>query len=126
MGIDWGIEAIADATRATIRNFGPAPQIPPLRLLGALTGRRGPIDGRVEAERVTAQQRTGPLETSTPGFTVVNAALDWHPLADRPDLTLALAANNLFDVTARRHASLLKDYAPLAGRDVRLSLRFDY
>ena len=41
-------------------------------------------------------------------------------------LTLALAANNIFDVEARRHSSLLKDYAPLAGRDVRLTARFDF
>ena len=44
----------------------------------------------------------------------------------RPDLTLALAANNIFDVDARRHSSLLKDYAPLAGRDIRLTARFDF
>ena len=39
---------------------------------------------------------------------------------------LGLTANNLFDVVARRHASLLKDYAPLAGRDIRLTARFKY
>ena len=44
----------------------------------------------------------------------------------RPGLTLALAANNIFDVEARRHSSLLKDYAPLAGRDLRLTARFDF
>ncbi len=35
-----------------------------------------------------------------------------------------LSANNIFDVTARRHASFLKDFAPLAGRDLRVTLRF--
>src|SRR3546814_19282125 len=43
------------------------------------------------------------------------------PLGDR--ITLTVAANNLFDVAARRHASFLKDHAPLAGRDIRLSVR---
>ena len=65
---------------------------------------------------------TAPRELPTAGFTLVNASADWHPFADRPDLTLSLAANNLFDVVARRSTSLLKDYAPLAGRDVRLTL----
>ena len=41
-------------------------------------------------------------------------------------LTLTLAADNIFDVEARRHSSLLKDYAPLAGRDVRLTAHFAY
>jgi iron complex outermembrane receptor protein len=125
-GIDWGLEAVADATRATIKGFGPAPQIPPLRLLGAVTAKRGPLDGRIEAEHVSAQNRTAPLETATAGFTLVNAALDWRPLAERPELSLGLQANNLFDVVARRHASLLKDYAPLAGRDIRLTARLEY
>jgi iron complex outermembrane receptor protein len=32
----------------------------------------------------------------------------------------------LFDVEARRHSSELKDYAPLAGRDIRLTARLKY
>lgn len=126
MGVDWSVEGVADATRATIKGFGPAPQIPPLRLLGALAGSTGAFDGRVEVERVFAQKRNAALETETAGYTLVNVGLDWHPLENRPELTLGLNANNLFDVVARRHASLLKDYAPLAGRDIRLTARFSY
>ena len=44
----------------------------------------------------------------------------------KPGLMLGIAANNIFDVVARRHSSLLKDYAPLAGRDIRLSARFAF
>ena len=125
-GIDWTAEASADATRVTIRGFGPAPLIPPLRLLGSLNGKRGAVSGRLEVERDFAHNRTAPLETDTPGFTLVNAGIDWQPLKDRPDLTLALALNNIFDVEARRSTGLLKDYAPLAGRDLRLTARFAY
>jgi iron complex outermembrane receptor protein len=57
---------------------------------------------------------------------MVNASLDWHPFAANPALTLSLQGNNLFDVDARRHASLLKDFAPLAGRDIRLSARMSF
>ncbi len=123
LGIDWGAELVADAVRATIEDFGPAPQIPPLRLLGGLTGTIGKFDGRIEVERAFAQHRNAEFETDTPGYSMVNTSIDWHPLADNPDLTLSLSGNNLFDVVARRHSSLLKDYAPLAGRDIRLSLR---
>ena len=55
---------------------------------------------------------------------MVNASLDWHPLPDNEKLTLGIAANNIFDIVARRHSSLLKDYAPLAGRDIRLTASF--
>ena len=95
-------------------------------LANGLSGERGPVTGRVEIERVSAQHRTAPEETSTPGYTMVNASLDWHPFAENPDLTLSLTGNNLFDVDARRHASDLKDYAPLAGRDIRLSARIGF
>ena len=126
LGIEWGGELVADATRATIKHFGPAPQIPPFRVLGALTGSKGQVDGRLEVERVSAQNRTAPIETPTPGYTMVNASLDWHPFAAHPDLTLSLQGNNLFDVEARRATSLLKDYAPLAGRDIRLTARVGF
>lgn len=125
-GIDWAAEFQADAVRASVKDFGPAPQIPPLRLLAALTASRGQVDGRVEVERAFAHARTAPFETRTPGYTMVNASIDWHPFADRPELTLSLIGNNLFDVEARRSTSLLKDYAPLAGRDIRLSARLSF
>jgi len=125
-GIGWGAEAQVDAVRATIVGEGPAPLIPPLRMLGALTGERGAFDGRIEVEQALRVRRTADRETPTPGYTLVNAELEWHPLEQRPGLTLALAANNIFDVEARRHSSLLKDYAPLAGRDLRLTARFEF
>lgn len=123
LGVDWGAEFQADAVHATVKNFGPAPLIPPFRLLGALTGARGQVDGRIEVERAFAHNRTAPIETDTPGYTLVNASLDWHPFARNPELTLSLVANNIFDVDARRSTSILKDFAPLAGRDIRVTAR---
>ncbi len=62
------------------------------------------------------------LETPTAAFTLVNASVGWTSLPDNQKVRLLLSANNIFDVVARRHASILKDYAPLAGRDVRVTL----
>ena len=126
MGIDWHAELQGDAVRATIKGYGPAPLIPPVRLLAALSGERGQVDGRIEVEHAFDHDRTAPIETDTPGYTMVNASIDWHPLAGRPELTLALSANNIFDVEARRSTSVLKDYAPLAGRDIRLTARMGF
>ena len=126
LGIDWGGELTTDAVRAKIDDFGNAPEIPPFRVLAGITGTRGQVDGRLEVEHVTAQDKTAPNETRTDGYTMVNASFDWHPFAANPQLTLSLTANNIFDVTARRHASDLKDYAPLAGRDIRLTARLGF
>ena len=126
LGIDWGGELVTDAVRATIKGFGPAPLIPPLRVIAAVTGSRGQVDGRLELERDFAHDRTAPIETATPGFTLVNASFDWHPFAANPELTLSLQGDNLFDVDARRSTSILKDFAPLAGRDIRVSARVSF
>jgi iron complex outermembrane recepter protein len=126
LGIKWSGELQGDLVHATVKDFGPAPLIPPLRVLGALSGEKGQFDGRLEVEKAFAHDRTALNETDTAGYTMVNASLDWHPFAAKPELTLSLAGNNLFDVEARRSTSLLKDFAPLAGRDIRLTARVGF
>ena len=119
-------DGVADYVRATIRGGAPVPRIPPLRLLGGLEAQSERLDGRVEVEWVSDQDRIAAFETSTDGFTLVNASVAWKPFGNRSETTLLLAANNIFDVEARRHASFTKDYVPLAGRDLRLSLRTSF
>ena len=62
-------------------------------------------------------------ETPTDGQFLVNFSAQWKPLANNRALTLILSADNIFDVDARRHTSLTKDYVPLSGRDIRLTAR---
>jgi iron complex outermembrane receptor protein len=80
----------------------------------------------MEVERVSDQNRTASFETSTDGFTMVNASLSYQPFPQNKRTSLTLSLNNIFDVDARRHASVLKDFAPLAGRDARLTLRASF
>ena len=115
-----------DYVHATIDGSGPAPRIPPLRVLGGLAYKAPRFDLRGEVEHVTAQDRISPFETRTQGFTVVNAELNLRPWGGQHPLSFALSANNLFDIDARRHASVLKDYAPLAGRDIRVTAKVDF
>jgi iron complex outermembrane receptor protein len=122
----FNADGVADYVRARIRNVGPAPRIPPLRLLGGLEAQSERLDGRVEVEWARRQNSVSDFETRTGGFTLVNASLAWRPLPRARSLNLVLSANNIFDVVARRHASFLKDYAPLAGRDVRLGVRASF
>lgn len=124
---DWQLDAdaLADLVHATISNVGPAPRIPPLRLLGGLGVNSPGWDIRGEVERTTAQNRTALNETPTAGFTRVNVEIGWRPWGEHRPLSLTLTANNIFDVAARRHASYLKDFAPLAGRDIRLTARLE-
>jgi len=106
-----------------VKSVGPAPRIPPLRLLGGLAYQATKFDLRGEVERVSKQDRVAEFETTTAGYTMVNAELNVRPWGKERPLSFALSANNIFDVEARRHASFLKDFAPLAGRDIRLTAR---
>ncbi|WP_373690525.1 TonB-dependent receptor domain-containing protein [Sphingobium sp. DEHP117] len=127
----WGETALtldgsADYVRATIKGAGPAPRIPPLRVMGGAELGDEAWTVRAEAEHSFAQKRVNARETETGAFTLVNASVSWRPIPDNRATSITLSANNIFDVTARRHASYLKDYAPLAGRDVRVTARLGF
>ncbi len=116
-------DLIGDYVRATVKGAGPVPRIPPLRLLGGLEAQGDRLTARVEVERSFEQDRVATFETRTGGFTLVNASLSFKPFGADNRTTLLVSGNNLFDVVARRHASFLKNFAPLAGRDIRATLR---
>lgn len=118
------VDGLADYVRTTITGVGPAPRIPPLRMLGGIEANGDKVNGRFEVEHVFEQDRVTDFELPTNGYTMVNASLAFKPFGRGNATSLTLSANNLFDVEARRHASFLKDFAPLAGRDIRATLRF--
>ncbi|KEQ54266.1 TonB-dependent receptor [Sphingobium chlorophenolicum] len=122
-GYAVNLDAVADYVRATIKGTGPAPRIPPLRLLGGVELQGDRLSLRGEVEHSFAQNRIADTETPTDGFTLVNASLSFKPIKGNDRTTITLSANNIFDVEARRAASFLKDYAPLAGRDIRVTAR---
>ena len=119
-------DGLADYVHANVKSVGPAPRIPPLRLLGGLAYQATKFDLRGEVERVSKQDRVAEFETTTPGYTMVNAELNVRPWGKERPLSFALSANNIFDVVARRASSFLKDYAPLTGRDIRVIARVSF
>lgn len=125
-GFNIVADVVADMTRAKVKGGDHIPRIPPLRVLGGLEAQGERIDARAEVEWTDGQNRVAAFETPTKGFTLVNASISWRPLPDARNLTLSLAANNIFDVEARRHASFTKDYVPLAGRDFRITARASF
>jgi iron complex outermembrane recepter protein len=119
-------DALADMVRAKVKGFGPVPRIPPLRALAGLELQGDSVQARIETEWTDSQTRVTGFETPTKGFTLVNATLTFKPFGKSNGTSILLSANNIFDVEARRHASFLKDFAPLSGRDVRLTARLAF
>ena len=117
-------DVLGDYVHADIRGVGPVPRIPPLRLLGGLEAQNDRFTARAEVEHVFEQDRVAAFETTTPGYTLVNASISLKPFGTGSKTQLVLSANNIGDVDARRHSSFLKDFAPLTGRDFRATLRF--
>lgn len=117
------VDALGDYVNATLVGQGPAPRIPAGRILGGVEAQSELLSARIEAEHVFSQTRVTTFETPTRDYTLVNASLSISPFADKKT-TLTVSANNLLDADARRHASFLKDFAPLAGRDIRVTARF--
>ena len=124
---DIVVNGVFDYVRAKIDNGGgPVPRIPPLRLLGGIGATSDAFDIRAEVEWNDRQNRVAAFETPTDSFTFVNASAAWRPLGREGGVTLLASVNNIFDVSARRHASFTKDFVPLAGRDFRVSARFSF
>lgn len=125
---EWTLVAdgLVDLVRARILQVGPVPRIPPLRVLAGLEAQSDAVKARLEVEWDQHQRRIAAFETPTDAFTLVNASISWTPFDNHPGTSLLVSANNLLDVVARRHASFLKDYAPLAGRDVRVTGRLSF
>lgn len=125
-GFRFVADGVADYVRATVKGAGPVPRIPPLRVLGGIEAQSPNLDIRGEVEWVDEQDRVATFEDPTDGFTLVNASVAWRPWGKRNPTSVVLSANNIFDVDARRHASLTKGFVPMSGRDIRLSARLSF
>jgi len=123
-GYKINADVLGDYVRASIVDQGPLPRIPPARVLGGIEAQGDTLSGRVEVEHMFDQNRIAAFETPTNGYTMVNASIGIKPFGAANKTMLTISANNIFDVDARRSASFLKDFAPLAGRDIRATLRF--
>ena len=122
-GYTVNADILGDYVRATVVDVSPVPRIPPMRVLGGLEAQGDRASARVELEHVFRQTRIADYETETAPYTMVNASFSFKPFAGNDRTSIMLSANNLFDVEARRAASVLKDFAPLAGRDIRVTLK---
>jgi iron complex outermembrane receptor protein len=118
------LELVADYVQAELEPSGePLPRIPPLRYGAGLRYQSSSWNVLVEVRRTDAQDQVAPFETTTAGYTMLNAAVGYRFFFGQVILDALVRGTNLTDVEARNNISFLKDFAPLPGRDVSLSLR---
>lgn len=130
---DLYFEVKADYVHAEDRDSGESlPRITPLRVGLGLGYTNERLRLKVEGVRVNHQFRTAQFETSTPGYTLLNASASYTLPVNLgggkfPVTTeIFVRGSNLTNEEARNHQSFLKDVLPLEGRNVLGGVRLTF
>ncbi len=104
------------------------PRISPPRLGAGLLYNQAAWTVSLDVINVFEQEDVARLEASTGGHVLVNAGIGYGfgTVAGATGSSVFLRANNLLNEDVRRHASFLKDRAPLPGRSVMLGVQLNY
>ena len=104
----------------------PLPRITPMRIgIGAIY-QTGAWTARADLMHAFGQTRVAVNETTSDGYSLVNALLSYRFKLGSSNAQVYLRANNLLNVEARSHTSLLKEVAPLPGRNFMLGLQASF
>jgi iron complex outermembrane receptor protein len=103
------------------------PRIPPFRLGGKAALEYGNWNAGVLLRRSFDQKDTAPSESTTDGFTELEADLSYsYDLGNGMLVTAFARANNLLNEEIRHHSSFIKNKAPRPGRNFTLGARVEF
>ena len=104
------------------------PRISPARLGAGLNYEKAAWLANLDVINVFQQDDVARLETSTGGYILINAGLNYSfkTLAGAAESNVFIRVNNLLDDDAERHTSFLKERAPLPGRSVMSGIELNY
>ncbi|MFC4932815.1 TonB-dependent receptor [Massilia sp. GCM10023247] len=118
------LRAFGDMSRGKLDDAGSLP-LQPAKRLGMEAGyKQGALRGGVTLLRALKQERLAAFEsTPTPGYTQLDANLSYTQRFQDTDLTWFIIGKNLLDEEIRISTSVLKDIAPLPGRNITVGVR---
>jgi iron complex outermembrane receptor protein len=120
-------EVAFDAVRGERRATGdPLPRMPPRRLTAGLRYKRNALQAGAEVLKVARQDRIFPPETPTAGYALLKLFAAYSFVTGGTVSTVTMRLDNATNELYRNHLSLIKDFVPEMGRNVRIvySLRF--
>jgi iron complex outermembrane receptor protein len=118
------LRIFGDYVDGELDSDGNLARLPPLRIGARVQYHDDRLTMGLESARYAKQDEIAPFEDPTPGYTMVNADVTWtRELSTGQELSVFFKGTNLLDEDARRHTSLIKDIAPLPGRNFSLGLR---
>jgi iron complex outermembrane receptor protein len=121
------LRLFTDYVRGKLNSGGNVPRMTPPRFGLEFNHRTGPWTSNVSATRVMRQNELAELETSTPGYTLLNVDVSYRIKETRSNgIRIFLQGRNLLNEEMRVHTSFLKNFAPLPGRALVTGLRGEF
>jgi len=126
-GADTRLElrVASDYVRGRLDTGEDLPQIPPLRYGLELHFEHRALHVGLQAYRHARQDKTAANERETAGYTLLALDASYRLPLRAGSLLMFLRGTNLLDEEARRHASPLKELAPLPGRSLHAGIRVE-
>ncbi|ABG38827.1 TonB-dependent receptor [Paraglaciecola sp. T6c] len=116
----------SDYVRARLKDGGDLPRTPPLRFGTQFSYQTAHLSAHLDITRYQEQDRVSSDETSTSGYTLIDASVSYYLPVFSHDIAVFLKGNNLTDTEARVHTSFLKDIAPRPGRSISVGIRGNF
>ncbi len=116
-------KVFGDYIRAKLTSGDNLPRIPPLRIGSELSYTGEKFSTTLTAQRYFDQNKIAENETSTDGYTMIDANINYYVDGIGNDFVVFLKADNITDEDARVHSSFLKDSVPLPGRGISFGVR---
>jgi iron complex outermembrane receptor protein len=126
-GNEFSLDFYGDYTRATLEDSGEGvPRMPPARIGARFNFDVRNWSGFVRLNHGFEQDNPGANETTTAGFTRIDAGVFYDFDRGRTQWQLFAKANNLGNAEIRNSASYLRNYAPEPGRGFELGLNLNF
>ena len=116
----------SDYVRARLKDGGDLPRTPPLRFGSQFSYEAARLSAHLDITRYQEQDRVSSDETTTGGYTLVDASVSYDLPVTNQDIAVFLKGSNLTDTEARVHTSFLKDIAPRPGRSISVGVRGNF
>jgi iron complex outermembrane receptor protein len=119
---DWVWAKDIDTNEAIAR-------VPPFRIKAGVKYQKETLGASIYVLRVNSQDRVANSESSTDGYTFLNASITKEVFelgSNNSPAELFLRGENLTNEEARNHVSFIKEQAPLPGRNIIAGIRFNF
>jgi iron complex outermembrane receptor protein len=124
IGNGWSGRVFADTSKGRLDNAGSLPLQPADRVGASIGYKDGAWRAGASLVHGAGQERLASFETSTtPSYNQLGANISYTQKLARLDVTYFLLAKNLLNDDVRLSTSLLKDVAPLPGRNFVFGVR---